>query len=221
MFNKKWDQVLKEEVGKDYFFKLMLFLKDEYAKKVIFPEAKDIFNAFKYTDYDQVKVVILGQDPYHNPNQAHGLAFSVQEGCKLPPSLENIYDEVKRDLGINMNRKNGNLQAWAKQGVFLLNAVLTVEMNKPKSHAHMGWETFTDFVIQELNKRTSPIVFMLWGNDAIAKSKFIDSNRHLVLKTTHPSPLSCYRGFNGCGHFSQANKFLEEKGLEPIDWSIK
>ena len=217
MINKKWDTLLKDEFQKPYFKKLGVFIKDEYGKKVVYPEYKNIFNALRYTDYDEVKVVILGQDPYHGPKEAHGLSFSVQKGVKRPPSLDNIFKELETDIGIK--RTNNDLTDWAKEGVFLLNSIMTVIKDRPLSHAGKGWETFTDNLIKMLNDREKPVVFILWGSYAIAKRALIDQSRHLVLTAPHPSPLSAYRGFFGCRHFSQANAYLQAHGQQPIDWS--
>ena len=180
-----------------------------------------IFNAFNATDFDQVKVVIIGQDPYHGPHQAHGLSFSVQKGIKPPPSLLNIYKEIESDLGIKMPRKNGDLTHWANQGVLLLNASLTVRADQPNSHAGIGWQTFTDSVIQELNDRKEHLVFMLWGNFAKEKGARIDEKKHLVLRSVHPSPFAADKGFFGSKHFSKTNQYLIQHGIEPIDWMIK
>lgn len=217
-----WDSILKEEFEKDYYLSLRKFLKEEYlgGKHRIFPEMNNIFNALKYTDYEDVKVVIIGQDPYHGYGQAHGLCFSVQKGVQPPPSLVNIFKELNTDLGINPP-SHGELTSWAKSGVLLLNAVLTVREGMPSSHKGKGWETFTDKVIYHLNKREKPMVFMLWGNFAKSKTALIDTNKHLVLTAAHPSPLSAYNGFFGCGHFSTANRFLKSKGIGEIGWEIK
>ncbi len=181
----------------------------------------DIFNALKYTSYSDVKVVILGQDPYHGPNQAHGLAFSVQKGVTPPPSLVNIYKEIEAEYGITMPKDYGCLTSWAKQGVLLLNTTLTVRAHNANSHKDAGWQIFTDNVIKKINEREKPCVFLLWGNNAIKKSSFIDKSKHLVLSCPHPSPLSAYRGFFGCNHFKLANQFLLENGMSPIDWSVQ
>ena len=212
MFNKKWDIVLKDEVKKDYFRKLGTFVKQEYAHKICYPKYENIFNALRYTDYDDVKVVILGQDPYHGENEAHGLAFSVLEGVKRPPSLNNIFKELYDDLGIV--RTNNNLSDWAKQGILLLNTVLTVEKDKAFSHRNHGWEIFTDKIIEELNKREKPIIFVLWGNPARSKKALITNKRHIIIESAHPSPLSANRGFFGSKPFSKINKYLDK----PIKW---
>lgn len=212
-----WKEALKDEFGKDYFGKLTDFVKTEYSSKQIFPAGSQIFNAFDQCPFDKVKVVIIGQDPYHGPGQAHGLCFSVNDGVAFPPSLLNIFKEIERDLGIPYPQ-SGNLTRWAQQGVLLLNATLTVEAHKAGSHQGKGWETFTDAAIRKLATEKQNIVFMLWGSYAQQKGAMIDASKHLVLKSVHPSPLSAYRGFIGCGHFSQANQFLEAKGLDKIRW---
>jgi uracil-DNA glycosylase len=217
VFNYYWDELLLDELNKPYFKSLMAFLSREYATKKIYPEKDNVFTAFHLTDYSQVRVVILGQDPYFHYHQAHGLAFSVFADSKMPPSLINIYKEIEADLGVKMSN-NGNLTKWAMQGVFLLNTVLTVEENKPGSHRGLGWEQFTDEVISLLNDRESPIVFMLWGNDAMKKLNLITNPSHVVLTAPHPSPLSAFHGFFGCKHFSQANNYLTLWGQMPIDW---
>lgn len=219
MIHNQWDNVLKEEYQKPYFIELIHFLRQEYQTKIIYPPKQDVFNALIYTSYEDVKVVILGQDPYHNPHQAHGLAFSVGPGVPLPPSLKNIYKELHDDLGCSISQ-HGTLTKWAKQGVLLLNTIMSVEQNKPASHANKGWETFTNAIIAKLNEREQPIVFMLWGNPAKQKGKIITNPNHLVLKSAHPSPLSAYNGFFGCHHFSQANNFLIQHHMQPIDWQI-
>ena len=212
-----WKEALKDEFGKDYFGKLTDFVKTEYSSKQIFPAGSQIFNAFDQCPFDKVKVVIIGQDPYHGPGQAHGLCFSVNDGVAFPPSLLNIFKEIERDLSIPYPQ-SGNLTRWAQQGVLLLNATLTVEAHKAGSHQGKGWETFTDAAIRKLATEKQNIVFMLWGSYAQQKGAMIDASKHLVLKSVHPSPLSAYRGFIGCGHFSQANQFLEAKGLDKIHW---
>lgn len=217
----EWDKVLEGEFDKEYYLKLRRFLKNEYANHVIYPNMYDIFNALKYTSYSDVKVVIIGQDPYHGPDQAHGLAFSVQKGIAPPPSLVNIYKEIENEYGVVMPKNYGCLTKWAKQGVLLLNTTLTVRAHNANSHKDAGWQIFTDNVIKKMNERQKPVVFLLWGSHAIAKRKFIDESRHLVLTSPHPSPLSAYRGFFGCNHFIDANRFLAAKGMEPIDWSIQ
>ncbi len=214
--NKKWDIVLKDEMKKDYFRKLGTFVKQEYATKRCFPEYKNIFNALRYTDYDEVKVVILGQDPYHGVGEAHGLSFSVQEGCRRPPSLDNIFKELEDDLHIH--REKNDLTDWAKQGVLLLNSIMSVEMDRPLSHQNHGWEQFTDTIIQKLNEREKPLVFVLWGSYARSKKVLITNPKHKIIESVHPSPLSAYRGFFGSKPFSQINQFLKETGQEEIRW---
>ena len=218
-FGNKWDSLLKEEFQEEYYQKLRTFLITEYRTKTIYPDMYHIFEAMKATDYDDVKVVILGQDPYHEPNQAHGMAFSVQPGVRIPPSLFNIYKELSSQLGLTIPN-HGYLMKWAKQGVLLLNAVLTVERGKANSHKNMGWEQFTDRVIQLVNAKEKPVVFLLCGSNAIAKAKMIDTKKHLVLTSPHPSPLSAYRGFFGNGHFLTTNEFLKQKYSQVIDWQI-
>ena len=215
--DESWRQVLQPEFDKPYFELLTSFVRQAYATRQCFPPAGQIFRAFDLCPFDQVRVVIIGQDPYHDVNQAHGLCFSVQDGVPVPPSLVNIYKELQRDLGISVPA-SGNLTHWAEQGVLLLNATLTVEAHKAGSHQGKGWEELTDAAIQALNKQRSNIVFMLWGSYAQRKGQFIDRKRHLVLTAVHPSPLSAYRGFIGCGHFSQANNYLQQHGLAPINW---
>ena len=213
----KWKEVLKEEFKKEYFFKLKEFLEKEYSNKTVFPKRENIFRAFKLTEYDKVKVVILGQDPYHDVNQANGLAFSVNEGVKLPPSLVNIYKEITNEYG-GVIPKNGDLESWAKQGVLLLNTVLTVRAHMPNSHKNKGWETFTDEVIRKLNDKSKPIVFLLWGNNAKSKKSLIDTNKHYVLESVHPSPLSSHRGFFCCNHFIKVNEILNYLNEGEIKW---
>ena len=215
-----WDILLKDEFEKDYYLKLRQFLKNEYATKTIYPNMYDIFNALKYTPYEDVKVVILGQDPYHGPGQAHGLCFSVKEGVEPPPSLKNIFKEIESDIGIKLSG-SGDLTPWAKQGVLLLNTALTVRQGQPNSHKGMGWEILTDRIISLLNERKEPIVFLLWGANARSKKKLITAPQHLILETVHPSPLSAYNGFFGCRHFSRANEFLQAHGVSPVDWQIE
>lgn len=212
-----WKEQLKDEFEKDYFIHLTDFVRNEYKTKKIFPPARFIFNAFDHTPFEGVKVVILGQDPYHNDGQAHGLSFSVPDGIPAPPSLVNIFKEINRDLGIPVP-KSGNLTRWANQGVLLLNATLTVEAHKAGSHQRKGWETFTDAAIHKLAENRENLVFILWGAYAQKKAAFIDTNRHLVLKSVHPSPLSAHNGFFGNNHFSETNKYLISKGIEPINW---
>ena len=219
-FGNDWDELLKDEFKKDYYLRLRQFLINEYKTRRIFPGMYDIFNAFKYTSFDNVKAVIIGQDPYHGIGQAHGLCFSVKKGVMPPPSLVNIFKEIKNDLGIDKTGKHGELTKWAKNGVLLLNNVLTVREGCANSHRGMGWEEFTDDVIRLLNTREKPMVYLLWGANARAKKKLITNPAHLVLECAHPSPLSAYNGFFGCRHFSKANEFLKNNGLEEIDWSI-
>lgn len=215
-----WLSRLENEFKQPYMQDLKSFLQQEKQQgKVIFPPGKDIFNALNSTPFEQVKVVILGQDPYHGPKQAHGLSFSVQPGVKIPPSLLNIYKELQRDLGLAMPN-NGYLQSWAEQGVLLLNATLTVELANAGSHQGKGWEHFTDCIVQELNSQRQGLVFMLWGSYAQKKGKIIDRDKHCVLQSPHPSPLSAHRGFLGNGHFSQANLYLQEQGQTIIDWRV-
>ncbi len=215
-----WKAALRDEFDKPYMTALKEFLRAEKAAgKLIFPPGPLIFNALNSTPLDQVKVVILGQDPYHGPGQAHGLCFSVQPGVPTPPSLQNIYKELKRDLNIDIPR-HGCLQRWAEQGVLLLNTSLTVEQGKAGSHAAKGWQPFTDRIIEVVSEQRPHLVFLLWGSHAQSKQKLIDASRHLLLKSAHPSPISAHRGFNGNGHFSRANKYLQQHGLEPIDWRL-
>ncbi len=214
-----WKMVLIEEFNKPYFQNLTQFIKEEKAKKNIYPPGSLIFNAFNSTPFDKVKIVILGQDPYHGAGQAHGLCFSVQKGIKPPPSLVNIYKELHSDIGMPIP-SHGCLQDWANQGVFLLNAILTVEAHKAASHQNKGWEIFTDSVIEKLSSQRENLVFMLWGNYAKNKINLIDTNKHLVLTAAHPSPFSAYNGFFGCKHFSKANQYLIENGQAPVDWRI-
>jgi len=214
-----WDKVLEGEFEKEYYLRLRSFLKKEYASQVIYPDMHDIFNALKTTAYSDIKVVILGQDPYHEPGQAHGLCFSVKKGVTPPPSLKNIYKEIKDELGFDIP-SHGELTKWAKQGVLLLNTVLTVRKGQANSHKNMGWEIFTDTVISKINEREKPVVFLLWGGNAKQKTKLITNPQHKILTSVHPSPLSAYGGFFGCGHFKAANDFLESIGETPIDWSI-
>ncbi|MGL5318513.1 MAG: uracil-DNA glycosylase [Bacteroidales bacterium] len=214
-----WKRVLEDEFSKPYFEQLTAFVKNEYATKKIFPKGSDIFNAFDLTPFDQVKVVILGQDPYHEPDQAHGLCFSVQEGVKFPPSLQNIFKELVAETGFSIP-ESGNLSSWARQGVLLLNATLTVEAHKAGSHQNKGWEQFTDAVIHKLAESRDGIVFILWGAYAQRKGAFIDTTRHCVLKSAHPSPLSAYRGFFGNNHFGKANEYLKQRGVIPVDWQL-
>lgn len=213
-----WDEILKGEFDKEYYQKLRKFLISEYRTQRIHPSMYDIFNALKYTPYSNVKVIILGQDPYHGPNQAHGLSFSVQKGVPVPPSLQNIYKELESDIGFKAP-PHGNLVKWAQNGVLLLNTVLTVREGQANSHKGMGWEIFTDTVISHLNRREKPMVFLLWGGNAKRKKTLITNPNHLILETVHPSPLSAYGGFFGCRHFSKAAEFLRQHG-DDIDWSL-
>lgn len=215
-----WDDVLKDEFEKDYFKNLKDFLDKEYEEKTIYPAKENIFNALKYSSYKGTKVVILGQDPYHEPNQAHGLCFSVNKGVAIPPSLINIYKEIENDLGITPP-DHGYLVDWAKQGVLLLNTVLTVRQGQANSHKGKGWENFTDRIVEELNKREEPMVFILWGANAKSKIELITNKNHFILAGAHPSPLSAYKGFFGGGYFSKTNRFLEVTGQEPINWELK
>lgn len=216
LIKNDWSKILNDEFSKDYFINLESFLNISYSNNTIFPEKNLIFEAFNQTPYKDVKVVILGQDPYHGENQSHGLCFSVQENIKLPPSLVNIYKELKNDL--NISRSSGNLLDWSKQGVLLINNVFTVEKSKAGSHRKKGWEEFTESVFIQLNKHNKPIVFILWGNDAKKKEKLITNNKHLILTGPHPSPLSSYRGFFGSKPFSKTNTFLKDNNLEIIKW---
>lgn len=221
MIDNDWLPAMQEEFKKPYYKELYSFVKDEYSRTTIYPPAEDIFNAFHFTPLSEVKVLLLGQDPYHNVNQAHGLSFSVLPSQKdIPPSLQNIYKELQDDMGCYIPN-NGYLKKWAEQGVLLLNTVLTVQAHQANSHQGKGWEKFTDAVIEALNKQDRPIVYFLWGRPAQSKIKMLNNPKHLILTAPHPSPLSAYRGFFGCKHFSQANDFLQANGLEPIDWQIE
>jgi uracil-DNA glycosylase len=214
-----WDEILKDEFNKDYYLNLRKFLINEYNTRQIFPVANDIFEALKHTSYKDTKVLILGQDPYHGENQAHGLAFSVKPGVSIPPSLLNIYKELKNELGCFIPN-NGYLIPWADQGVLLLNTALTVRAHEANSHKGMGWEILTDKIIQVLNDRIDPVIFVLWGANARRKKEFIDTSKHFVLEAPHPSPLSASRGFFGCNHFLMINKILTDLNKKPIDWQI-
>lgn len=220
MIGNKWDLLLKEEFNKDYFKKLMEFIKQEYKEKTIYPKQTEVFNAFRYTDFDNVKVVILGQDPYHGPNQAEGLSFSVSDEVLKPPSLKNIFKELEDDLNIPFPTKN-SLKPWAKEGVLLLNAVLTVQEHTPTSHKDKGWETFTDNVISVINKKETPVVFILWGSYARNKKDLITNPIHYIIESPHPSPFSARTGFFGSKPFSKANAFLNKTGQKEINWSIE
>ena len=219
MINHNWDQLLQTEYEKEYFKKLIAFIDFEYQNYSVLPKREDLFTALKITTYEQVKVVILGQDPYHNLNQAHGIGFSVRENVKIPPSLVNIFKELESDLGIP-SAKSGDLTKWAKQGVLLLNAVLTVRENTPTSHQKKGWEQFTDAILSLINQKTSPVVYLLWGSYAKQKINILTNPKHLIIEGLHPSPLSAYRGFFGGKYFSKTNQFLIEQKLEPIDWDL-
>lgn len=221
MIDNDWLPCIKQEFTKPYYKELYTFVKHEYDTRIIYPPAEDIFNAFHFTPLSKVKVMILGQDPYHNENQAHGLSFSVLPTQKdIPPSLVNIYQELHDDLGCYIPN-NGYLKKWADQGVLLLNTVLTVRAHQANSHQGKGWEQFTDAVIEAVNAQDRPIVYLLWGRPAQSKIPMLTNSKHLILKAPHPSPLSAYRGFFGCRHFSQANAFLEKNGIEPIYWQIE
>jgi len=214
-----WKEVLKDEFTKEYFVELKRFLIEEKQNYTIYPKGSDMFNAFSYTPFDDVKVVIIGQDPYHGANQAHGLAFSVLDGVAFPPSLRNIFQELNSDIGCP-TPKSGNLSSWAKQGVFLINTVLSVREGQAHSHAKYGWEIFTDSVIKKISDKKQNVVFILWGSPAIAKSKLIDSSKHHIITSPHPSPLSSYRGFFGSKPFSKTNEFLASRGIEKIEWCL-
>lgn len=216
MINKNWDIILKDEIKKEYFKTLEIFIKKEYKTKIVYPPYENIFDALRFTDYNQVKVVILGQDPYHGLGEAHGLSFSVKNGVKKPPSLQNIFKELYADLGIK--REESDLTDWAKKGVLLLNSIMTVEKDKPLSHKEKGWEIFTDNIIKKLNERTEPIVFILWGNYAKSKKVLITNLQHKIIESSHPSPLSASRGFFGSRPFSKTNKFLKQNNIKEINW---
>lgn len=221
MLTNDWSLALKDEFNKPYYRDLYRFVKEEYSTRVVYPPADDIFNALHLTSLKDVKVLILGQDPYHNEHQAHGLSFSVLPDQKdIPPSLQNIYKELQEDLGCYIPN-NGYLKKWADQGVLMLNTVLTVRAHEPNSHQGRGWENFTDAIIQAVNQKDEPVVYMLWGKPAQSKIPMLTNPKHLILKAPHPSPLSAYRGFFGCKHFSKCNEFLSQNGLEPIDWQIE
>lgn len=219
MIHNTWWPWLQNEWQQPYFKQLAAFVHEAYAHTTVYPPKQKVFAAFENCDYPDVKVVILGQDPYHEPNQAHGMCFSVNPGVPVPPSLQNIYKELHDDVGCRIP-DNGYLMPWAKQGVFLLNTVMTVERGKANSHAGKGWETFTDHAIEKINEKDTPVVFLLWGRNARNKASMIDRSRHLVLEAAHPSPFSAYHGFFGCRHFSKTNRFLEEHGEQPINWQI-
>lgn len=216
-----WHDVIGAEKQQSYFQQTMDAVKQARAAgEVIYPPEADVFNAFRYTEFNQLKVVILGQDPYHGPNQAHGLSFSVRPGVPVPPSLKNMYKELALEYPDFVVPQHGYLESWARQGVLLLNTVLTVIANQPNSHRHLGWETFTDNVIKAISQHAEPVVFLLWGSHAIKKQQLIDKSRHHVLTAPHPSPLSAHRGFLGCGHFASANQLLLQMGKTPIDWRL-
>ena len=215
----RFKEIIEEESKKDYYINLHQFVENEYKTKTIYPPKENIFFALKNTPYEYIKVVIIGQDPYHGEGEAHGMCFSVNPGIDIPPSLQNIFKEINRDLGLKIPN-NGYLLKWARQGVLLLNSVLTVEKDKPASHQGKGWEIFTDKIISEINKKDTPVVFMLWGKFAKQKQELITNPIHLVLTSSHPSPFSVRYGFDGCGHFSKANEFLVKNNIRPIDWQI-
>lgn len=220
IFDNDWNEVIGSEFEKDYYKKIRNYLKGEYKNLEIYPKKEDIFNAMHYTAYKDVKVVIIGQDPYHEVGQAHGLCFSVNKGIKVPPSLVNIYKELNSDLNCYIPN-NGYLKKWADQGVLLLNAVLTVRAGYAASHSKLGWQEFTDSIIKKVNEKDNPVVFMLWGNYARSKKELITNPKHLILETVHPSPLSASRGFFGCKHFSKANEYLKKNNIKEIDWQIE
>ena len=220
MIGNDWDEILKEEINKEYFQELIKLIKKEYENKTIYPKQTEIFKAFRNTPYSNIKVVILGQDPYHGVNQAEGLSFSVKVGVSKPPSLQNIFKELESDLGCNIP-PHGSLVSWTEEGVLLLNTVLTVEANKPASHKDLGWEQFTDEVIRKINEKNSPVVFILWGSFARNKKDLITNKIHYIIESPHPSPFSAYNGFFGSRPFSKTNNFLVSKGIKPINWEIK
>lgn len=219
LLNKKWDEELKDEFTKEYFLKLKEDIRNEYKTKTIYPKANEVFKAFRLTDYDKVKVVILGQDPYHGENEAEGLSFSVKEGVKFPPSLLNIFKELKSDLGYDMP-KSGSLEKWGREGVLLLNSILTVQKDTPLSHKGKGWETFTDEVIKKINEKDTPVVFILWGSYARSKKELITNPNHYIIESVHPSPLSASRGFFDSKPFSKTNNFLISKKISPVDFKL-
>lgn len=220
IFKNDWQEILQDEFEKDYYKDLRKLLIEEYKHYEIFPKAENIFNAFHYTAYKDLKVLILGQDPYHNIGQAHGLAFSVKEGVKIPPSLQNIYKELNSDLGLPI-ANTGYLKSWADEGIMLLNTTLTVRAHQPMSHAKIGWEIFTNAVIEKISEKKEPVVYILWGNHAKARKKFINNENHLIIEGVHPSPLSANKGFFGSRPFSRANEFLRERGVTPPSWKVK
>lgn len=218
--DKSWDSMLGEQIQLDYFKKLLEFLREEYEQQTIFPERENIFRALNETPYDKVKAVIIGQDPYHGEGQAQGLSFSVQPGVKLPPSLRNIYIELQDDINCSLPTESGSLVKWAKEGVLLLNTVLTVRKGEPASHAKKGWEIFTDEIIKKLDQRNQPVVFILWGKHAQQKKQLINSSKHFVIESAHPSPFSARKGFFGSKPFSKTNEYLRSANIEEIDWSL-
>lgn len=220
MITEKWDEILKEEYQKDYFIKLLKTLQIEYRTKTVFPKKSEVFRALRLTDYDKIKIVILGQDPYHGEGEAEGLSFSVKDGIRKPPSLRNIFKELHNDLGYD-EPKNGSLIKWAKEGVLLLNSMLTVEKDKPLSHKPLGWEQFTDEVIKKINEKETPVVFILWGAYARSKKKYITNPNHYIIESAHPSPFSASYGFFGSRPFSRANKFLISKNIKPVDFKLE
>jgi len=217
--NQDWQDKLSKEVEKEYFSDLIAFVEEEIQEQTVYPPKNLIFNAFNTTSFDDVKVVLLGQDPYHGPNQAHGLCFSVQQGIKTPPSLVNMYKELHRSTDFQIPT-HGELTSWAKQGILMINATLTVRDGEPKSHAKKGWEKFTNSIIKLISDEKENVVFVLWGGDARKKAKIIDETKHHILECAHPSPLSVYRGFSGCNHFNLINEYLVEQGKEPINWQV-
>lgn len=219
MITKKWDEILKDEYQKEYFINILKTLQIEYRKKDIFPKKSDVFRAMRLTDYDDIKIVILGQDPYHGVGEAEGLSFSVQDGVRKPPSLRNIFKELKNDLGFD-EPESGSLVKWAKEGVLLLNSLLTVEKDKPLSHKSLGWERFTDEVIKKINEKNTPVVFIFWGSYARSKKVYITNPIHYVIESTHPSPFSANYGFFGSKPFSKANNYLISKGIKPVDFNL-
>lgn len=220
MITKKWDEILKDEYRKEYFINILKTLQIEYRKKDVFPKKSDVFRAMRLTDYDNIKIVILGQDPYHGVGEAEGLSFSVQDGVRKPPSLRNIFKELKNDLGFD-EPESGSLVKWAKEGVLLLNSLLTVEKDKPLSHKSLGWERFTDEVIKKINEKNTPVVFIFWGSYARSKKVYITNPIHYVIESTHPSPFSANYGFFGSKPFSKANNYLISKGIKPVDFNLK
>ena len=219
MINNDWDLILSDTINTKYFKELMKKIEKQYKEKTIYPEYDNIFNALKLTPYNKVKAVIIGQDPYHNPNEAHGLVFSVKENVKIPPSLRNIFNELKNDLNIDIP-SSGNLTKWANEGILLLNTILTVEKNKPLSHKNIGWELFTDTIIRKLNNKKNPVVFILWGSFAKSKKQLITNKKHLIIENVHPSPLSAYNGFFNSKPFSKTNEFLLKNGIKEIDFKL-